>query len=310
MDLIKKLYPVKNWILFFFAVTVFILFSGFKREQAELKVMTFNIRYDNPEDGKNRWNKRAPVVQSYLLKTKPDVIGMQEVVHNQLLDLSETLVNYDFVGKAREDGNQKGEYCPVFFRKDKFELVENSQFWLSETPEVPGSKSWDAAITRIVTWAKLRHKLTGKEFFVFNTHFDHKGIVAKQMSTDLMSEKITKIAGDAPIIVTGDFNIRKNVRENHDPMGKALYYNLVGTFNDFNSLRDTKTISKLPSKTLGATGTRNFRRDSSFIGAAGDAIDYIFVNEHFEVQSYNIDRVMKEGIFISDHWPVVSVVRF
>ena len=310
MNLFQFSQKVKPLVVLTLTVFSLYLLASFDNKNTELKVMTFNVRYDNPKDGINQWNNRIPVIKSYFSTDKPDIIGMQEVMHNQLLDLKNILQEFEYIGKGRSNGKTEGEYCPVFYKKDKFKLLEDSQFWLSETPEIAGSKDWDAAITRIVTWAKFEHKISSKIFYFFNTHFDHKGIVAKQMSTDLMSEKIKTIAGDYPVIVTGDFNIRKNLREDQNPMIKALYYNLTGTFYDNNSLSDTKTISIIPSKTIGATGTRNFRRDSSHIGNAGDAIDYIFVSEHFDVETYGVDRVMKGKVFISDHWPVYSWLSF
>lgn len=297
--------------LLFMMLTFFVMNSltSFDVPKVELKVMTFNIRYDNPDDGINQWSNRLPVIKSYFsADNKPDIIGMQEVLHNQLIDLQNILQGYEYIGKGRDDGKTKGEYCPVFFQKEKFRLLDDGQFWLSETPEIPGSKNWDAAITRIVTWGKFEDKSSNKVFYLFNTHFDHKGIVAKQMSTDLMSEKIKAIAGDNPVIVTGDFNIRKNLKEGQNAMIKALYYSLIGTFKDNNSLHNTKTISETPTKTAGSTGNQKFSRDSSYIGEPGEAIDYIFVNEHFAVKSYRVDRFMKGNIFISDHWPVISVI--
>ncbi len=282
----------------------FFLFLGCRNNNGELNVMTFNVRYDNPGDGSNRWENRLPVIKSYFAEETPDVIGMQEVLHNQVIDLLNILSGYGYVGAGRNDGKQGGEYTPVFYRKEKLKLLENSQFWLSETPEIPGSVGWDAAITRIVTWAKFEHIPSGKEFYFFNTHFDHRGIQAREMSPKLMAEKINEIAGNEPVIVTGDFNIRKN----HPALGSGLYDNLTETFKTNNSLTSTLFLSETPVTTGGATST-GFRENWT-VGETGDAIDHIFVNGHFKVKSYRVDRFMKDNIFISDHWPVVSVMSF
>lgn len=281
-----------------------ILLAGCDSEKDELHVVTFNIRYANPADGVNRWENRIPVVRSYFAQEMPDIIGMQEVLHSQILDLQNMLPGYSYVGTGRDDGKQGGEYSPIFYQDDVLNLIEHSQFWLSETPDIPGSRSWDAAITRIVTWAKFEHKASGKTFYCFNTHFDHRGVFARQMSSNLMSEKISTIAGSSPVIAMGDFNIRKN----HATLGSALYYNLTGVFKDNNSLLNSEYISNTPVNTGGATS--NGFRPNWTVGQAGDAIDYIFVNDRFNVESYRVDRIMDGEVFISDHWPVVSILTF
>lgn len=270
----------------------------------DLQVVTFNVRYDNPNDGPNRWGNRIPIIESYFVKEKPDIIGMQEVKHNQILDLQKILPEYDYVGTGRDDGKQGGEHTPIFYKKDIFTLLDNSQFWLSETPEIPGSIGWDAAITRIVTWAKFEDKTSGKTFFFFNTHFDHRGVKAREMSPHLLAEKISAIAGNSPVIVTGDFNIRKN----NATIGSAVYDNLIGTLKSENALNSAELIAETPITTAGSTST-GFRPDWT-VGKSGDAIDYIFVNEYFNVNLYRVDRIMKDSIFISDHWPVVSELTF
>ena len=294
---------MKYKIVSFFTL-LFFLFFGCTNKKAELEVMTFNVRYDNPEDGANKWENRLPVIKFYFTEEEPDIIGMQEVLHHQVLDLLNILSGYDYVGTGRNDGKQGGEFTPVFYKKDKFKLLENSQFWLSETPEVVGSIGWDAAITRIVTWAKFEHISTGKEFYFFNTHFDHRGIQAREMSAKLLSEKIDEIAGNAAIIVTGDFNIRKN----HSILGSSLYDNLINTLKINNSLTSALLASDTPVDTGGATST-GFS-ESWTVGEIGDAIDYIFINEHFKVKLYRVDRIIKDDVFISDHWPVVSILNF
>ncbi len=265
------------------------------KQQYELNVMTFNIRLDLAADGENRWDARIPVVKSYMDTTAPDIAGMQEVLHHQLIDLQEMMPGYDYVGTGRDDGKTGGEYSPVFFRNDRFILRDNSQFWLSETPEVPGSRSWDAAITRIVSWAALEDRKSGELIYAFNTHFDHRGVQARLKSIELMSEKIKEIAGDSPVIVLGDFNIRK---ESDD------YGFMIDTFSENNGLTNAELISRAP--VTGAESTFNgFRTDIE-----PRVIDFIFVDNNFGVSSYRVDEVMENGIFISDHWPVVAEIQY
>ena len=265
-----------------------------------MKVVSFNIRYDNPEDGVNRWEARIPV-KSYLTEQKPDIIGMQEVLHNQVLVLQEILPDYSYVGTGRNDNKTEGEYAPIFYNTNKFKLIDHSQFWLSETPDIPGSKSWDASLTRIVTWAQLEDKNSGHKFYAFNTHFDHRGVEARMESAILMSKKISEIAGDAPVIATGDFNIRKD----HPSLGNKLYENLIKSFKENSSLENSAYISKSSGTSEGLTST-GFRPD--WESKEGHAIDYVFVNDYFEVESHQVDKIVEGNLFISDHWPIVAKV--
>jgi endonuclease/exonuclease/phosphatase family metal-dependent hydrolase len=280
------------------------LFSLFACKPApeSIQVVTFNVRYDNPDDGINRWEARIPVIEAYFAAGMPDIIGMQEVLHRQVVDLERMLKGYSFVGTGRDDGKQDGEYAPIFYRKDRFRLLEHSQFWLSETPDVAGSKGWDADITRIVTWARFMQLSGGREFYFFNTHFDHRGVEARRMSATLMSQKIAEIAGDNPVIVTGDFNIRKN----HPVAGDDMYNHLMKSFQDNNSLSNAEYVSVAPVTSGGATST-GFRPDWA-VHMPGNAIDYIFVNPAFRVESYRVDRIVEGEVFISDHWPVVAEI--
>ena len=173
----------------------------------DLEVISYNIRYDNPEDGKNQWKFRKETLMGYFLKNTPDVVGMQEVLHNQLNDLTSTLEDYAYVGVGREDGKTKGEYSPVFYRKSALNLLESDTFWLSETPEQI-SVGWDAAHARICTFARFEHRQTKKQLWVFNTHFDHVGVMARVEAANLILKKIKQLNPEGlPTIVTGDFNL-------------------------------------------------------------------------------------------------------
>lgn len=255
----------------------------------EISVMSFNIRLDVAVDGENAWPGRVALVGSYMNHVRPDIVGMQEVLHHQLEDILRITPGYAFVGSGRADGMQGGEYSPVFYRTEKFDLLEQGQFWLSETPDVPGSIGWEAILPRVVAWARLRHKATGTELYAFNTHYSHVSDLARSKSMEFMSDKIAEIAADAKVVVTGDFNITK---------GSELYYDMLARFYRTNRLRNTELVSEeLP---VNAKSTFNGFKDDSL----PRVIDYIFVSEHFEVQSYQVDHFKKDGIFISDHWPV------
>jgi endonuclease/exonuclease/phosphatase family metal-dependent hydrolase len=168
--------------------------------------MTFNIRLDTPVDSMNNWKYRRENAARMIRFYDADLLGTQEVLHNQLQDLLALLPEYGFAGVGRKDGKYEGEYSALFYRKSRFELLKTGNFWLSQTPEVPGSMGWDAACERMVTWGIFKDRETGKKFAAFNTHFDHKGKLARLNSALLLKERTGQIAGNLPVILTGDFN--------------------------------------------------------------------------------------------------------
>ncbi len=263
--------------------------------QTELTVMTFNIRMDTPADGINQWENRIPLFREYMDSVAPDIAGMQEVLHNQLLDINDIMTGYGYVGTGRDDGKTGGEYSPVFYREERFSLMDHGQFWLSETPDVPGSRSWDAAITRIVSWAALEDNNSGKVIYVFNTHFDHRGVQARLNSIELIADKIVEIAGDSPVLVLGDFNIRKSSDD---------YNFMVDIFESNNGLANAEYIAEAPV-TNAETTFNGFRTDIE-----PRVIDFIFTDNTFGVNYYRVDKVIENGIFISDHWPVVAGLEY
>jgi endonuclease/exonuclease/phosphatase family metal-dependent hydrolase len=255
----------------------------------ELKVITFNIRFDNPGDAPNDWKNRIPVVRDYLNAELPDIMGVQEALYHQNEDILEMLPGYAYLGTGRDDGKRSGEFSPIFYNTGKLEVVGHSQFWLSETPDVPGSIGWEAILPRVVTWARFKHIDSQNEFYVFNTHYSHVSDLARKMSMEFMSEKIQEIAGDEPVIVTGDFNITK---------GSELYNHMVNHLKEQNNLNNAELIALNIVPPV----------DNTFNGYRDDVnprvIDYIFVNHHFDVKKYAVDTYKQDSLFVSDHWPV------
>lgn len=202
--------------LYFFAIALLLAVAGFSKTQStepcNVRWATFNIRCISSEDDEKGfgWDKRKDNVVNYVLDTHIDVCGFQEVTPKQLAYLVEHLKGFDYVGVPREDGISKGEATPVFYKKDKYEALDKGNFWLSETPDVVGSKGWDAALPRVASWVKLRDKKTGKVFMAVNTHYDHRGDVARKESAKLIMNKIKSIVGNLPAAVTGDFNITES----------------------------------------------------------------------------------------------------
>ncbi len=273
---------------------IFMTLGACSQNNTEIKVMTFNIRYDNSADGINAWPNRIGLVGDYLREESPDIVGFQEALHHQVLDLEKMMPGYARVGTGRDDGLEGGEYSPVFFREDVFDLVNHGQFWLSETPDVPGSIGPGAVLPRIASWAHLRIKSTGKELFVFNTHYSHVSDEARWLSARIMSERMKQIAGDKALIVTGDFNL---------DIESETYQRLAVLFLNENHLINATETE--PTYALLQEGTFNgfgFTEVQPFI-------DFIFVSPHFQVINSSIDRIKSGDIFISDHWPVVVKLK-
>ncbi|WP_375584759.1 endonuclease/exonuclease/phosphatase family protein [Cyclobacterium xiamenense] len=267
-----------------------------------LTVVNLNLRYNNPDDGKNRWENRIPLVKAFLAESAVDLLGFQEVTHRQLLDLQRIMRTYESVGQGRADGLTKGEYNPIFYKKDRFELLESGTFWLSETPSVPGSIGWDAQLPRIVTWAKLYDLASGKTLLHVNTHFDNKGTRSRFESIALLSARIRELAGNLPVIATSDFNIRKD----HPRYGSKPYLQLIKTLKEDLNMESSEFLAS-GVISAGATGN-GFEADWQL--RPPHAVDYIFVNEKFIVHTYEVRHLLRDGIFIADHWPVIAKIAF
>jgi endonuclease/exonuclease/phosphatase family metal-dependent hydrolase len=261
--------------------------------QDYLNIMTFNIRYNTPRDSLNAWPYRADKVSSQILFHEAHIIGVQEALYDQIQDIDRALTKYKYVGVGREDGKTKGEFSAIFFDTTRLQALQSQTFWLSQTPQVPGSKSWDAAITRIVTWAKFRDKKTKKEFYVFNTHFDHIGQVARAESAKLLLKYSNEIAGTMPYLVTGDFNSYPN----QEPIQLLL------NAKDPLHLIDTKMISASPH--YGPVGTFNGFQSKE---TSDLPIDYIFIKQAVKVLQHATLSETWQGRFSSDHFPVFARV--
>ena len=264
-------------------------------QSQELNVMTFNIRLNIKSDSLNAWPYRKDNAASQILFHKVHLLGVQEALHDQMMDLSQSLTRYKYAGVARDDGKTQGEYSAIFYDTARLKLMTSSTFWLSLTPGVPGSKSWDAAITRIVTWAKLRDVTTKKVFFVFNTHFDHMGQEARRQSAKLIKQKVKEIAGNSPVIIMGDFNSKPS----DDPI------KILIDSNDPARFTDTKAISITPH--YGPQGTFNAFTSKE---TGNEPIDFIFLKGKWKVLQHATLSQTWGGRFSSDHFPVFAKLSF
>ena len=238
----------------------------------QLNVASYNVRNSNPNDAKagNGWEQRCPVLTQLITFHDFDIFGAQEVKHNQLEDMLNALPQYSYIGVGRDDGKTKGEYAPIFYRKDKFKLLKSGNFWLSEDTSKP-NKGWDAAYTRICTWGEFKD-ITGKfRFWFFNLHMDHIGKKARVESAYLVQDKMKELGKgkELPAILTGDFNVDQTHQSYDAFVSKGVLcdsyekcdfrYATNGTFNDFDP--DSFTESR---------------------------IDHVFVSPVFKVKRYGV----------------------
>ncbi len=275
---------MKNAFLF-----IICLFLQVNLQSQEMEVMTYNIKYLNETDGENSWSKRKDHLTNQIKFFEPGILGVQEAVKEQLEHFKSHLEGFEYLGEGR-DGGEKGEFTAIFYDTAKFELLEEDTFWLSETPEQP-SKGWDAAYPRVCTFAKFRENESGKEFWVFNTHFDHQGVEARQESSRLIVNKMNEInKQDLPVILMGDLNLEPETEE-------------VTFLSD--KMEDSKIVA---NHVFGPEGTFN---GYTFSEPVDRRIDYIFLSKgDFKVLKYAVLSDSKDLRYPSDHLPVMLVINF
>jgi len=272
----------------------FIGFSSFvNAQQVVINVLTYNIRFANPDDAPNAWAQRKEKVFKVVREAKPDIIGLQEALKEQVADFEKAFPGYTRKGVGRDDGKEAGEYSPLLFNSKKFIAVSSGTFWLSQTPLVIGSKGWDAACNRIVTWIKIKDKKSKTFFFVFCTHFDHMGEIARRNSSKLLLHVVDSLAGLKPVIVLGDFN----------SVPGSEPYNLITDFSNRSHLKDARLIcTDVNGPEYTFTGFK--------VGAQpGQRIDYIFLKNKILVLSFNVNEANNGEYYPSDHLPVSATLK-
>ena len=253
-----------------------------------IKIISYNIRNNNPNDGKDIWENRRETITDFIEKEAPDFLGLQEVNYPQILYLNSNLINYNFIGVGRDDGKTRGEFSPIYFNESKYNLLLSNTFWLSKTPDNI-SVGWDAAMERICTYGLFEQKNDGSKVWVFNTHFDHIGNVAREKSVDLILSKIKDLTKDKDqIIITGDFNLS----DDSVPIKK-----LQNFYNDVNIKMDNN------SKFYGTFN--NFKIDNNY----NNRIDYIFYKNFDLIKSSHLHVLTGQGRWASDHHPVIAILK-
>ncbi|MCW3461893.1 endonuclease/exonuclease/phosphatase family protein [Chitinophaga nivalis] len=272
-----------------------LMITGTVVAQAPLEVMTFNIRLNTPKDSLNAWPHRKEYVAAEILFHHAGIVGVQEALYDQMQDLQQRLPQYKYIGIGREDGRTKGEFSAIFYDTTRLQLLKNETFWLSETPAVPGSIGWDAAITRIVTWGQFKDKKSNKIFYHFNTHFDHMGKIARRESAKFLLQQVHQIAGKTPAVITGDFNATPD----DEPIQVVMDPNNPLHFTD------SKAISQTPH--YGPEGTFNGWHIAE---TSNQPIDYIFLKGNFRVRKHASISQTWGGRYASDHFAVYSELQF
>lgn len=258
-----------------------------------IRVMSFNIRYANPGDGINRWENRREAVVQRILAFDPDVVGLQEVLHDQAVYLREALPDYDFIGVGRDDGKTGGEMVPILFRRSSMRLTGRGHVWLSDEPGRPGSIGWDAECPRMITWVRLQFKKSPlNSVTVLNTHFDHRGKRARFESAKVL-RMWADSQGGKPLIVLGDFNATPE---------SQVHRALTEDTGNLAQLRDTYQWLSLPEESGGTFNGWEAR-------ATGPRIDWILSNRRLEIEHADVDRDFQPPHPPSDHFPVTAILR-
>ena len=271
--------------------------SGTLTVKSPLKVMSFNIRYGTANDGDNHWTRRSSLVAETIRMFDPDLLGTQEVLKFQAEFLKEQLPEYGFQGVGRQNGTEDGEYVPVMYKSERFELIDSGHYWLSETPEVPGSKSWDSSLPRMVSWVELSDRKNNGEKFVFiNTHFDHRGKVARLESARLIRRQAEELMDrKLPFVITGDFNTTEDRQPYQEliPGSRSNNIPIVDSYrNTFPERSDNESTSSR------WTGNRS-----------GSRIDWVLHSQDFTTLQSVINHTSENGRYPSDHYPVQAILR-
>lgn len=273
-------------------LTVSILLGSARAQTPDktLRVMTYNLKYASVTPP-NAWPQRRPSMQKLIQTTNPDLFGTQEGLHAQLQELASDLPGYKWIGTGRDGGN-KGEFMAIYYRASRLQPLSTNHFWLSDTPEVPASTTWGNSNRRMVTWVRFHDTVTGKDFYHFNTHFDHEIQVAREKSAELVRNRMETLKPELPIILTGDFNAGYE-NKSHEILTRGGFL--------------TDSWDKAREVIGRGMGTFNGFKE---MPKDGDRIDWILTRGKFQVDKTEIGTFSQDGKFPSDHFPLTVWLQF
>ena len=291
----------------YLSAILFLMLSGITMVQAvaeetqdteapqPFRVMSFNVRYGNADDGLSSWEYRHELLLKTIQTYDPDILGVQEAILKQVKYLRDEMDGYVFFGAGRDDGKLAGEMCAIYYRSDRFRRIDAGHFWLSEEPDKPGSYGWDAACPRMVSWLRLRDKTDNSVIFVANTHWDHRGDEARLNSAKMIRQRLAELAEDAPVIIMGDFNCNEDSR----PYGVLISDESDDTIGLADSYREM-----VPQRDPQEATFHGFRGDLK-----GSRIDWVLHSLDLKVLAADIDRTHEDNLYPSDHYPVTATFQ-
>lgn len=274
-------------------------------QNGNFRVMSFNIRYGTADDRENAWSNRKELVFNIISEYQPDLIGVQEALDFQLEEIIDNLPEYDYVGVGRDDGVTKGEFSAILYLKSRYRVISHKTVWLSDTPEMPGSKSWGNNIPRIITWAKLEDTLENRKLYMFNTHFDHQSQNSREKSAQMLVETVhSREEQDIPAVITGDFNAGE-----YNPVIRYLVEDQPITMENGDSPVNPKPF-KDTFRTCHPEAVKvgTFNKFDGY--SVGEKIDYVFSSGELQIIGAMIIRDNEQGRYPSDHFPVIANFSF
>ena len=279
--------------LFISSAVALSLMACSEKEPADFNAMTFNIRCPVESDSTNYWPNRADYAADLIKFYDVDIVGLQEATKGQIDDFLSRVPGISYIGVGRDDGAEKGEYCPILYKTDRFTLLDSGNFWLSETPDVPGAKGWDADYPRVATWGIFRDNDGGREFLYMNTHLDHIGPMARREGAKMVLAKAFELSGKRPALITGDFN--------SSPDQEPIRILLSDPEHKLLSARDAAAFVYGPDRTFHDFGRIPYGNQQ--------LIDYIFVKDPVKVESCGVLAEHKGDLYPSDHRPILAKVE-
>ncbi len=267
-----------------------------------VKVMSFNIRYGTANDGENHWRNRKGLVFEVIKEHQPAILGLQEALRFQIDEIRAVLPEYEEIGTGRDDGKTAGEYAAILYDKSRFTVADQGTFWFSDTPEIPGSKSWGNQIPRICTWGRFVDNTSGQSLYAYNVHLDHQSQASRERSVELLAKRIRQREMDIPVVVTGDFNAAED-----NQAIKQLKAEPIGKQPRTSCIPSDKLVDTFRNHYPKAENVHTFNGFGTL--PRSGKIDYVFSSKSVQTVDAMIIRTKRNGRYPSDHFPVTATIK-